>query len=137
MAKVDGFEVTRLRAAESVRLILDTTVANPATIVLDAVDEIQSSSRHILLSALIQIVQHSLSVVKVFVTSRDDSNIHALLSDNVAVRIQNEHTRKDMDEFVHQEVSSAIQNRRMLNGVVSDNLKQDLMSILIAEAGEM
>jgi len=137
VAKVDGFEVTRLRAAESVRLILDTTVANPATIVLDAVDEIQSSSRHILLSALIQIVQHSLSVVKVFVTSRDDSNIHALLSDNVAVRIQNEHTRKDMDEFVHQEVSSAIQNRRMLNGVVSDNLKQDLMSILIAEAGEM
>ena len=137
VAKVDGFEVTRLQAAECVKLILDTTAANPATIVLDAVDEIQSSSRHVLLSALIQIVQDSLSVVKVFVTSRADSNIYALLSGAVAVRIQNEHTRKDMDEFVHQEISSAIQNRRMLNGVISDHLKRDLTSVLRAGAGEM
>ena len=137
VAKVDGFGITRLQAAECVRLILDTTAANPATIVLDAVDEIQSDLRHILLSALIQIVQDSLSVVKVFVTSRDDSNIRALLSDAMAVRIHNEHTQKDMDEFVHQEVSSAIQNRRILNGVVSDNLKQGLMSVLIAGAGGM
>jgi len=137
VAKVDGFEIVRLQAAECVRLILDTTAANPATIVVDAVDEIQSSSRHVLLSALIQIVQDSRSVVKVFVTSRDDSNIHALLSDAVAIRIQNKHTRKDMDKFIHQELSSAIQNRRMLNGVVSDSLKQGLISALIAGAGEM
>ena len=137
VAKVDGFEMTRLQTAECVRLVLDTTVANPATIVIDAVDEIQPSSRHVLISALIQIVRDSLSVVKVFLTSRDDSNIHALLSDVIAVRIQNEHTRKDMDDFVHQEVSAAIRDQRMLNGVVSDNLKQGLMSALIAGAGEM
>lgn len=116
VAKVDGFEIKRLQAAEGVRLVLDTTAANPATIVIDAVDEIQPSSRHVLISALIQIVRDSLSVVKVFLTSRDDSNIHALLSDAVAVRIQNEHTRKDMDEFVHQEVSSAIRDRRCSTG---------------------
>lgn len=137
VAKVDGFEIARLGAAECLRLILDTTAANPATIVLDAVDEIQFSARHVLLSTLVQIVQNSLSVVKVFVTSRDDNNIHALLSDAVAVRIQIEHTRKDMDEFVHQQLSSAIQNRMLLNGVVSDNLKLDLLSVLTAGAGEM
>lgn len=137
VAKVDGFGVTRLRAAECVRLILDTTAANPATIVLDAVDEIPSSSRHVLLSALVQIVQDSLSVVKVFLTSRDDSNIHALLSDAVAVRIQNEYTRKDMDKFVRHMLSSAIQDRKILNGVISDNLRQDLISALTAGAGEM
>ncbi len=137
VAKVDGFEITRLQAAECVRLILDTTAANPATIVIDAVDEIQPNSRHVLISALIQIVRDSLSVVKILLTSRDDSNIHALLSDAVAVRIQNEYTRKDMEEFVHQEVTSAIRDRRMLNGVVSDNLKQGLMSALVAGAGEM
>jgi Cdc6-like AAA superfamily ATPase len=137
VARIDGFDTARLQAAECVRLILESTVTNPATIVLDAVDEIQPSSRHVLLSSLIQIVQDSLSVVKIFVTSRDDSNIHALLSDAVAVRIQNEHTRKDMDEFVHRKLSSAIRNRRMLNGVVSDNLKQSLMSALITGAGEM
>lgn len=137
VAKVDGFGVARLEAAACVRLILDTTAANPATIVLDAVDEIQSSSRHVLLSAMIQIVQASMNIVKVFVTSRDDSNINALLPNAVAVRIQSKHTRKDMDEFVHQELSSAVRNRRMLNGVVSDSLKQGLMSALIAGAGEM
>ncbi|KAM0796953.1 ankyrin repeat-containing domain protein [Usnea florida] len=137
MAKLDGFEVTRLQAAECVSLILDTTAANPATIVVDAVDEIPSSSRHILLSALAQVVQESLSVVKVLVTSRDDSNIHALLTDAVAVRVQNEHTRKDMEDFVHQEVSSAIQDRRMLNGTVSADLQKELESVLVAGAREM
>ena len=53
-AKVDGFGVRRLQTAECVRIILVTTAANPATIVIDAVDEIQASSRHVLLSALIQ-----------------------------------------------------------------------------------
>ena len=137
VAKVDGFEIPKLQAADCLKLILDTTAANPATVVIDAVDEIQPSLRHFLLSALTQIVQDSLSVVKVFVTSRDDSNIHALLPDSVAVRIQNNRTRNDMDVFVDREISSAIQNRRMLNGVVSDNLKQELMDVLIAGAGEM
>ena len=137
VAKVDGFEMTKLQAADCLKLIIDTTAANPATIVIDAVDEIQPSSRHILLSTLTQIVQDSLSVVKVFVTSRDDSNIFALLSDSVTVRIQNNSTRNDMEVFVHREVSSAIQNRRMLNGVVSDNLRQEMMDVLIAGAGEM
>ena len=136
-AKVDGFETRRLQASECVRIILDTTAANPATIVLDAVDEIESSSRHILLSAVTQIAQDSLDIVKIFVTSRDDSNVHALLPDALAVRIQKEHVNQDMDGFVHREVFLAIQNRRMLNGVVSDSLKQALTRVLIAGAGEM
>ena len=136
-ARVDGFEIEKLQAAECAKLILDTTAVNPATIVIDAVDEIESSFRHLLLSALIQIVQDSFSVVKVFVTSRDDSNIRALLSDAVALRITNKNTQRDMDDFVHQVVSSAIQRRRLLNGVVSDELKHELVGALIAAAGEM
>ena len=42
-----------------------------------------------------------------------------------------------MDTFVDRELSSAIQARRMLNGIVSENLKQNLMSALIDGAGEM
>ncbi len=137
VAKVDGFEMTRLKAAECVKLILETTATNPATIILDAVDEIQPHSRHVLLSAFVQIAQDSLSVVKTFVTSRDDSNVQALLPDAVAVRIQKDHIQKDMNEFVHREVSIAIQDRRMLNGAVSDRLKHELMSVLISGAKEM
>ena len=139
VAKVDGFEITRLRVADCVRLILETTADNPATIVVDAVDEIDPSSRHVLLSALIQIIQDSQSVVKVFVTSRDDSNVLAILSDSdaVALRIKGEYNRKDMEDFVCQEVSFAIQNRRLLNGNISESLRQELMDVLVAGAGEM
>ncbi|KAL8736090.1 MAG: hypothetical protein Q9181_002565 [Wetmoreana brouardii] len=136
-AKVDGFELRRLQTAECVRLILDTISSNPATIVLDAIDEIHSSSRHILLSALDHIVRESLNIVKVFVTSRDDSNIHALLPDAINMRIQERYIKRDMEEFVQREVSSSIQNRRMLNGAVSDGLKQAVTNALITGAGDM
>jgi len=137
VAKVDGIEATRLQTAECVRLILEITAANPAAIVFDALDEIPCSSTHILLSAFNQILQESLNVVKIFVTSRDDSNIQALLPDSVALRIQDVHTRKDMDGFIRQEVSSAIDTRKLLNGIVSDNLKEELVDVLKAGAREM
>lgn len=137
VTRVDGFEIEKLQAAECAKLILDTTAVNSATIVIDAVDEIESSFRHVLLSALIQIVQDSFNIVKVFVTSRDNSNIHVLLSDAVALRITNKNTQRDIDDFVHRVVSSAIQSRRLLNGVVSDYLKHELMGALIAAAEEM
>lgn len=137
VARIDGFEIEKLQAAECARLILDTTAVNPATIVIDAVDEIESSLRHVLLSTLTQIVRDSLSVIKVFVTSRDDSNIHVLLSDAVSLRITSKNTRRDMDDFVHQVISSAIQSRRLLSGAVSDHLKQELVGALKAAAGEM
>ena len=136
-AKLDGFDVNRLEATECIQLILDTTAANSATVIVDALDEIESSSRYILTSALTRIVQESLNVVKVFLTSRDDSSIHARLPDAVALRIQKEHVFNDMSKFVHQKISVIIQNRSMLNGVISDELKQDLVRVLIDGAGEM
>ena len=137
VAKADGFEITRLQAIDCVRLILETTAANPAILVIDAVDEVQRSSLHVLLSALTHIVQKSLSVVKVFVTSRSDTNIHGQLPGAVAMRIRMEHTRRDMDDFVFQQVSSLIQNRRIPNDIISESLRQEMVRALIAGAGEM
>ena len=119
VAKTDGFEITRLETADCVNLILDTLAANPAIIVLDAVDEIDPNLRHVLLSALTEIVQKSLNVVKVFITSRDDSQMHSMLPDAVAVRIEKAQNCNDVEKFLYREVSSAIHNRRILNGVVS------------------
>ena len=136
-AKIDGFGIPRLRVHDCARLILDTTGANPATIVVDAVDEVPASRRHELLSALNQITKESASVVKVFVTSRDDSNIHALLPNALAVRIQSQNNREDMELFVRHEISLAVQHRKMLNGSVSDELREDLTQVLTAGAAEM
>lgn len=104
---------------------------------IDAVDEIPHSSRHVLLAALAQTVRESLNVVKILVTSRDDSNIHALLPDAMAVRVQDCYVKHDLEHVVQREVALAIENRRMLNGVVSDDLKQAVTSVLITGAGDM
>lgn len=54
-AKVDGFDVPRLRVSECVRLMLDALGANPAILVVDAVDEVQEDRRHELLDGLCQL----------------------------------------------------------------------------------
>ncbi|KAL8777527.1 MAG: hypothetical protein Q9194_002505 [Teloschistes cf. exilis] len=136
-SNVDGFEMRKLQTADCVRIIIDITASSPATIVIDAADEIPRSSRHVLLAALSQTVRVSLNVVKILVTSRDDSNIHALLPDAMAVRVQDFHIKHDLEHVVQREVALAIENRRMLNGNVSDDLKQTVTSVLIAGAGDM
>ena len=79
-SKVDGFEVPRMRLSKCVKLISDITRSNPATIIIDAVDEVQENRQFELLDALKQITEESASVVKVFITSRENSNVFAQLS---------------------------------------------------------
>ncbi|KAI4091131.1 MAG: hypothetical protein L6R37_007787 [Teloschistes peruensis] len=47
------------------------------------------------------------------------------------------HVKHDLEHVVQREVALAIENRRMLNGIVSDDLKQAVTSVLIAGAGDM
>jgi selenocysteine-specific translation elongation factor len=60
---------------ECVELILALLGANPATIVIDAVDECDPAGRYKLLMALGEILQESANIAKVFVRSRDDRDI--------------------------------------------------------------
>ena len=68
-AEEDGEEVSRLDTAECVELILALLEETPAFIIIDALDESAPTYRHVLLQALDEITQRSLSLVKVFVSS--------------------------------------------------------------------
>lgn len=137
-AKLDGFEVVpKLRSVECTDRILNILGSNPATIVIDGVDEVERAGRHILLESLIRIRDESPSVIKIFLSSRDDSNIFAHLPDAVMLRVQEADTRNDMELFVKHRVNAAILSRDLLDGSVSKSLQDNLVSYLLDRAGEM
>ncbi len=136
-AKVDGFEMPKLRSGECAKLLLDLLGANPSVIIVDGVDEVEEHRRHELLNALIKLRDESTSVVKIFLSSRDNSNIFAGVPDALMLRVQDVDTRSDMEVYVRHCVSSAIETRNLLNGCVSAELREDLISFLLDRAGEM
>lgn len=136
-AKLDGFEVPRLQSFDCANMILNVLASNPATIVVDGVDEVETVRRYALLESLIRIRDESSSVVKIFLSSRDDVNIFAHLPDAIMVRVQETDTRRDMELFVRHRVSTAIANRNLLDGNVPRSLQDDLISFLLDRAGEM
>jgi hypothetical protein len=136
-AKLDGFEKPRLRATECTDLILNILGANPAVIIVDGVDEVEEHRRHELLNELIRIRDESASVVKVFLSSRENSNVMAGLQDASMLRVQDTDTRQDMEVFVEHCVSTSISARNLLDGNVSDDLRHKLTQFLLNRAGEM
>lgn len=136
-AKLDGLEVPKLRCSDCASLILDVLESNPATIVVDGVDEVAESRRHELLKSLIRIRDESPSVIKILLSSRDSSNVFAHLSDAERLRVHEDDTQQDMELYVRHCVSTAIANRNLLDGDVPEDLQRGLVSFLVNRAGEM
>lgn len=119
------------------------------TIVVDALDEIEESKRPSLVEALGQIIIDSLNAVKVFLTTRNDSRLFALFSEDPEkcpmlgnadvqkIRISREDTRSDMEAYVKLQLSIMKSGRRLLKGDVSLRLSQFLVDKLVDGAGEM
>jgi hypothetical protein len=129
--------VPKLRCSDCASLILDVLESNPATIVVDGVDEVAESRRHELLRSLIRIRDESPSVIKILLSSRDSSNVFAHLSDAERLRVHEDDTQQDMELYVRHCVSTAIANRNLLDGDVPEDLQKDLVSFLVNRAGEM
>ena len=74
-AEDDCSRVRKLTVEDCTRLILELTEDNPATIVIDALDECDEETRHELLEALDIIISNATELVRVLVSSRDDVDI--------------------------------------------------------------
>lgn len=127
----------KLDIFETVDLIITLLDENPVIIILDALDECDSSERHKLLNALDTIIQESSSLVKVFVSSRDDGDLvcKLALSPNVFIRASD--NGADIERFVHTEVARAIENKRMVKGNVSPELQDQIVATLVQGAHGM
>jgi hypothetical protein len=105
--EVKGRMPEKLGILETVDLIVTLLNEDPAIIILDALDECDASERHKLLNALDTIIHESSSLVKVFVSSRDDGDLvcQLALSPNVFIRASD--NGADIERFVHTEVARA------------------------------
>lgn len=136
-AEETGCELTNLSVKECVELIVNLLDTNPATIIIDALDECDPVRRHELLKGLDTVIQQSASLVKVFVSSRDDNDIVCRLVHSPNMFIQANDNSEDIARFVHSEVDQSVKDRRLLSGNVSADLKSRIITALIEGAQGM
>lgn len=84
-----------------------------------------------------KIVAQCASAVKVFITSRNDSRVFALVPDTQRICVNSSDSRSDMGIFVHNRLDCVVQSKRLLNGDVSESLREDLNHALLNGAIEM
>lgn len=107
----------------SILALLD---ANPGLIFTDALDECDLLRRHELLEALDNIITHSANLVKVFVSSRDDNDIVGRLDNSPNIYISASDNEEDIIRFVHWEVGRSILSKRLLGGLVSEEMRKKI-----------
>jgi hypothetical protein len=133
----EGSEPTKLTLQECVELILALLETNPATIIIDALDECDPAHRHELLLALDRIREESASLVKVFVSSRDDQDIVCRLNNLPDVFIHATDNCEDIENFIRLQVNQSIKDKTLLSGNVTEGLKNRITSSLIEGAQGM
>ncbi|KAL9093584.1 MAG: hypothetical protein Q9165_003979 [Trypethelium subeluteriae] len=138
-AKLEGTpsDVSKLRTSECIDLILETLDNNPASIFIDALDEMAEDRRYEMLSALNEIVRKSANVVKVFLTSRDDSTIFDMLPEAQLLRVSKSENAADIEHYTQMSVDTATAEMKLLKGRVTTELRDRLVSSLVGGAGEM
>ncbi len=123
--KGQGFSSKGLQVEESCDLILKLIEEYPVTtIVIDALDECDIEKRQCLLDAFESILQDSLGLVKIFVSSRDDQDIACTLREYPNLDIVSDRNTVDIKSFVRIETENLVSKRRLLrNSTAREELK--------------
>lgn len=134
--KPDGF-ISSLKCSESVEWILEFLHDKPTTIILDALDECNPIDRQIMLSALEDLIERSRSLLKIFISSRDDQDIVDRLKEVPSVPVTVKDNKHDIEGYVNSEIVKAIEQERLLCGRVSYETKAYIIRTLISQARGM
>jgi hypothetical protein len=132
-----GVKQEKLTSTETTEPILSLLEENPATIVLDALDECNPNRRYELLTAFDNIIQRSLGLIKIFISSRDDNDIICRLAETPNVIIRTTDNGKDIERFVEGEIAKSIAEKTLLGGEVSTGLKDRIVRTLVTGAHGM
>jgi ankyrin repeat domain-containing protein 50 len=130
--------VDRLTLQQSLELLVFILEGSSTTIIIDAIDELKPDKRWKLFGTFdVMLAQLKHANVKLFISNRDNGDIKSKLSQYTNIFIEATDNEEDIRKFVNIEVGKAILYYRILPGVVSDELKNDIITTLIKSAGGM
>jgi hypothetical protein len=113
--EAEGFASGSLRIEESCTLIIQLIEQYPlTTIVIDALDECNPKKRGDLLKVLEQILHESTSLVKIFVSSREDHDIVLRLQHYPNLDIKSDRNSDDIAAFVNHQTERLIEDGELL-----------------------
>lgn len=134
----EGLADGALRLSECEKLIVSLLDIHPqTTIIIDALDEVYQDKRWTLISSLQKLIVQSPSLVKVFVSSRDNLEIRLKLEDVPNMYIEATDNRGDNTRYVMRELESATENRLLLTGEAPEKLKALSVETSERHANEM
>jgi len=125
-----------LNETECVKTIIELTNHYPmTTIVIDALDEYENVDvRRSLIVCLQKILEESKSLVKIFVSSRNLTDIETLMNTKspmlLSVEVRDNDNKEDIRRFVEEKLADYIQTRDLLDGNVPDDLKEEIITKL-------
>ena len=126
-----GQTSSRLSLRESQELFIQLTNIYPqTTICVDALDEVEIDTRLLLLKALINFIEKSKSLVKIFATPRMDTDILRQFEQFPMIELQPDDNISDITQFVRTKIQSTIDDCKLLDGDVPDALKVEICDVL-------
>jgi len=97
-------------------------------IVIDALDECDPERLPDLLEALETILRESSSLVKVFVSSRNDQGIVCHLQNYPSLEISSDRNRDDIERFVKAETKKLVRQKKLLR---SSQAKEEMEELIV------
>jgi hypothetical protein len=132
--EAEGFASGSLQMDESCALIMQLIEQYPlTTIIIDAMDECDPERRCELLEALEQVLRDSSSLVKIFVSSRDDQDIVFCLRHYPNLEINSQRNGDDIATFVKDQTERLVRDRKLLRYSTSQKEMKEVITIKVIE----
>jgi len=122
---------SRLTLRECQFLLVQLMAVYPrTTICIDALDEVDHRLRWGLLKALKHVVEKSNTQVKIFATTRMDTDILMQFEMFPRIELEPEDNVDDIIRFVEEKVQGMIEGKQLLHGNVPNALRDEICQVL-------
>jgi len=121
----------RLTLKECQDLLVQLIAVYPqTTICIDALDEVDHKVRLQLLEALKYVVERSTTLVKIFATTRMDTDILMQFERCPRIELGSDDNVDDINRFVKEKVQGMIEQKQLLHGNVPNPLRDEICQVL-------